>query len=165
MCDKPGTSKSTGGLKSGITCNSCGGVGHFARACPSKSSSILSPMVKVNVAVSKITTKAEYDLHLSDTKKQIGNCPACKQGPHCYTRAFPFGKAEWPSNRLDACPKFNNMNPKERGQLVEKLKACYKCTCWKHQGDSCFLRSRSNCNIQSSGMACGGIHHKLLHGS
>ena len=95
----------------------------------------------------------------------VGDCPACKQGPHSYTRNFPFGKAEWPSNRLDSCPKFVGMLPKERGELVEKLKACYKCTCFKHQGEACFTRSKSNCSVVSAGAACGGIHHKMLHGS
>ena len=167
MCDKSGHAKSSSGVssKSGVTCNSCGGIGHFSRSCPTKTSLSRGPTVKVNIAVSKITTKSEYDQYLPDTKKQIGTCPSCKQGPHCYTRDFPFGKAEWPSNRLDACPKFNGMNSRERGQLVEKLKACYKCLCWKHQGEACYTRSRSNCNVQSSGSACGGIHHKLLHGS
>ena len=129
MCDKSSTSKSSGSAKAAVTCNSCGGVGHLARSCPSKSGASCGPLVKVNIAVSKITTKAEYDQHLPDTKKQIGNCPSCKQGPHCYTRQFPFGNTEWPSNRLDACPKFNGMTPNQRGQLVERLKACYKCLC------------------------------------
>ena len=57
------------------------------------------------------------------------------------------------------------MAPKDRGELVEKLKACYKCTCWKHQGATCYTRSKSNCNVLSSGAACGGVHHRLLHGS
>ena len=48
---------------------------------------------------------------------------------------------------------------------MEKLKACYKCTCWKHQGATCYTRSKSNCNVLSAGTACGGVHHKLLHGS
>ena len=165
MRDKTSQAKSiSGASKSGMTCNNCGGVGHFARSCPSKQK-LSSPSVKVNIAVAKINTRAEYDRYLADTKKQVGNCPACKQAPHSYTRDFPFGRAEWPSNRLDTCPKFNGMNPRERGELVEKLKACYKCLCWKHQGDACFTKSKSNCNIVTSGTACGGIHHRLLHGS
>ena len=167
MCDKTGQSKSSGDtvVRSGITCRTCGGIGHFARACSSKQKSSGSPVVKVNIAVSKITTKDDYNKHLADTRKQVGNCPACSQAPHSYTRTFPFGKAEWPSNRLDSCPRFISMSPKERGELVERLKACYKCTCWKHQGAACFNRSRSNCSVTSNGNACGGVHNKLLHGS
>ena len=73
-------------------CNTCGGRGHYSRACPSKSQPVSS--VKVNVAVVKITTKEEYKKHLPDTKKQIGDCPACKKGPHMSLRNFPFGKAD-----------------------------------------------------------------------
>ena len=119
----------------------------------------------MNIAVSKINTRDDYNKYLGETKKQIGNCPACSQATHSYTRNFPFGKAEWPSNRLDSCPRFNTMSPKERGELVERLKACYKCTCWKHQGAACFNRSRSNCSVTSNGSVCGGVHNKLLHGS
>ena len=115
-------------VKSGVTCRTCGGIGHFARSCPSSQKSGSSPLVKVNIAVTKINTKAEYDQHIVETRKQVGSCPVCKQGPHSYTRDFPFGKAEWPSNRLDSCPRFVAMSPKDRGELVEKLKLCYKCT-------------------------------------
>ena len=135
-----------------MTCNSCGGLGHFARSCPSKRPEDNS-VAKVNIAALKIATRTDYDKHLAETKKQVSECPTCKQGPHSYTHNFSVGKAKWPSNRLDTCPspKFNNMGPKERGELVEKLKACYKCTCWKHQGEACFTRSKSNCSIQTAG--------------
>ena len=77
MCTK----SDSGTGKSGVTCNSCGGLGHFARVCPSRSSKPSSNVpVKVNMAVTKITTKDEYKLHLPETRKQIG-CPfplACK---------------------------------------------------------------------------------------
>ena len=133
LCDRTSANKASGiGSRSGVTCHNCGGSGHLARSCPSKLKSGSSPQVKVNIAVSKITSRGEYDKYLADTKKQVGDCPACKQGPHSYTQNFPFGKAEWPSNRLDSCPKFVSMTPKERGELVEKIKACYKCTCFKH---------------------------------
>ena len=57
------------------------------------------------------------------------------------------------------------MTPKERGDLVELLRACYKCTSWQHQGENCYTRGRSNCNVVTAGSACGGVHHKSLHGS
>ena len=57
------------------------------------------------------------------------------------------------------------MTSRERGELVERIKACYKCTSWQHQGDACYSRSKSTCNVVSGGSACGGVHHKLLHGS
>ena len=49
---------------------------------PSKQKSSVVNVVKVNIAVAKITMKAEYDKHLPETKKQIGNCPTCNQMAH-----------------------------------------------------------------------------------
>ena len=121
ICNKPSLEKTFGSsVKSGVTCRTCGGIGHFARSCPSSQKSGSSPLVKVNIGT-KINTKAEYDQHIIETRKQAGSCPVCKQGPHSYTRDFPFGKAEWPSNRLDSCPRFVAMSPIDRGKLVEKL--------------------------------------------
>ena len=119
----------------------------------------------MNVAVTKINTREEYKKHLPETRKQLGTCPGCSQTVHSYTRQFPFGTADWPSSRLDACPKFQSMSPRECGELIEMLKGCYICTAWQHQGDKCYTRTRSSCNVVSAGVACGGAHHKLLHGS
>ena len=97
MCDKSAASKAGSAArgKTDITCHTCGGVGHYAKACSSKlRSSQPSLPVKVNMAVAKITTKDEYKQYLPETRKQIGNCPVCKQTPHSYSRQFPFGKAE-----------------------------------------------------------------------
>ena len=52
---------------------------------------------------------------------------------------------------------------KDRGELIEKLKGCYKCTSWKHLGDQCFIKK--NCTDKTGGTTCAGAHHKLLHGS
>ena len=125
MCDK---SKTAGeGQKTGTTCNNCGGIGHNAKVCPSQSKSA-GPSVKLNMAVAKITTESEYNQYLPETKKQVGKCPACNQAAHTYTRQFPFGKADWPSNRLESCPQYTSKSEKERGELLEKIKGCYKCT-------------------------------------
>ena len=77
-----------GDLKSGIKCNKCGGVGHYAKNCPSQSKSPGSsdPPVKINMSVAKITTKQEYKQNLPETKKQLGKCPACNRAAHTYTR-------------------------------------------------------------------------------
>ena len=168
MCSK-GSHSGTGtssGAKSSMTCNSCGGLGHFARNCPSKVRQAVSgPSAKINIAVAKITTRDEYKKYLAETQKQVGNRTSCGQPAHFYTRKFPFGTGDWPSTRLDSCPQFVAKSARERGELVERLKACYKCTNWKHQGDSCFMKNKSNCTVVTSGTACAGTHHKLLHGS
>ena len=163
MCEKPGGQKSN---SKGATCNNCGGVGHFTRACTSKSrSTVTGASVKVNLAVARISTRDDYNKYLPETKKQLGKCPGCNQAPHSYSRQFPFGKADWPSNRLETCPQFMSKSPKDRGELLEKLKGCFKCTSWKNMGDACFIKSKSNCTVTAGGSACSGIHHKLLHGS
>ena len=168
MCEKttPSKSATSGGLKTGITCHTCGGIGHYSRNCSSKAKSTAANVpIKVNMAVAKITTREEYKKFLPETKKQVGNCQACNQPPHNYSRTFPFGKAEWPSNRLDSCPKFMAMTTKERGELLERIQGCYKCTSSKHLGDNCFIKSKTNCNVTTQGVACGGAHYKLLHGT
>ena len=166
LCTRTNTSGSASIIRSGITCNSCGGLGHFARACPSKSKlSGGTASIKVNIAVAKISTKEEYRKHLPETRKQLGNCPSCNQPAHNYSRKFPFGQGDWPSSRLDSCPQFVAKTPRERGELVERIKACYKCTNWKHEGDACYTKNKSNYTAVTAGTACAGVHHKLLHGS
>ena len=49
--------------------------------------------------------------------------------------------------------------------MIEKLKGCYKCTNWRHLGDACFIKSKTNCTDVTGGVTCSGAHHKLLHGS
>ena len=119
----------------------------------------------MNLAVTKISTQDEYKQHLPETKRQLGNCPSCSKPAHNYTRQFPFGQAEWPSNRLESCPQFVAKSSKDRGELIEKLKGCYKCTSWKHVGDQCFIKNKKNCTDKTGGTTCAGAHHKLLHGS
>ena len=64
----------------------------------------------------------------------MGNCPDCKQAAHMYSRNLPFGYADWPSNRLESCPQFLAKTSRQRGELNECIKGCYKCTSWKRQG-------------------------------
>ena len=166
MCDRTAASKASNVTKSGVTCSTCGGVGHYARFCPTKTKNGgLGAQVKVNLAVTKITTRDEYNKYLPETKKEIGKCPSCCQPAHSYTHQFSFGQAQWPSNRLESCPQFALKSVKERGELVEKLKGCYKCTSFKHSADGCFIRGKTNCKVMTGGTACSGAHHKMLHGS
>ena len=96
ICKKPGGQKSNSKV---ATCNNCGGVG------PSKpKGTVPGASVKVNLAVAEISSRDEYNKYLPETKKQIGKCPVCNQAPYSYFRQFPFGKADWPSNRRETSP-------------------------------------------------------------
>ena len=61
-------------------------------------------------------------------KEEIGACPNCK-GEHTFLRRQD--KMNWPSDRLFICKKFKERR-EERGTLLEKLKACSRCTSWRH---------------------------------
>ena len=90
-----------------MSCRNCGKLGHFAKKCPKKSTS--PPVVgtaRVNVAVSQISTRADYDKAIKEAKTKIGNCPLCSGTIHTYKKKFSFGEADWPSRRVSACSAF-----------------------------------------------------------
>ena len=164
MCESGGSKPGTGRV--GNTCHTCGAVGHYDRDSPTKGRvAKTSTTQRFNMAATQITTKEMYDQQLPEVKKQVGSCPACKQPVHVYTRQFPFGKAEWPSRRLGSCPLYQKKTSRERGELIESLKGCYKCTGWLHNADGCFNKRKGGCEVMSGGKSCGGVHHRLLHGS
>ena len=68
-------------------------------------------------------------------KEEFGPCPNCK-AEHTFIRRFD--KMSWPSDRLYSCKKFSDMTPKERGTLLERLKACPRCTSWRHDKQNLF---------------------------
>ena len=75
----------------------------------------------VNVAVSQISTRADYDKAFKEAKTKVGSCPSCSGSIHTYKKKFSFGEADWPSRRVSACPAFQSKSPKERGELIEAL--------------------------------------------
>ena len=124
--------------RSGVTCNTCGGMGHYARDCPSNQKAVnASPTLKISMAVTKITIKDEYNQQLPEVKKQLCNCPAFKQTVH--VRTVPQS-----SRRLDSCP-----------QLQSKTAG----------GEVCFNRNKTNCTVMAGGQTCDGVHPRLWHGS
>ena len=151
------------GARSG-SCHTCGGMGHMARDCPSKlKPSGGGPAMRANHATtSKVHqwTQAEYDQNIAERKRNAKPCPICGKR-HLFKKRFSFGKADWPSVRLESCDVFLAKTPNERGKEVEKHKACYKCTHLYHQGDVC--KTTFTCNEKSAGKECGKAHHTTLH--
>ena len=62
----------------------------------------------------------------------------------------------WPSDRLFRCKDFKNMSSKDRGDTLEKYKACAICTSWNHQKIDCKVAAK--CTEVVNGKKCGGSH-------
>ena len=95
-------------------------------------------------------------------KEEIGPCPNCKE-EHSFVRKID--KMNWPSDRLFTCKKFKEMNPKERGNLLGKLKACPRCTSWRHTRQSCPGQPVKCSADNINGSKCGKDHSYMVHDS
>ena len=56
------------------------------------------------------------------------------------------------------------MNIQQRSNAIEAAKGCPRCTCWRHQKQSCKMPANS-CGEDIGGGKCSGDHSKLLHGT
>ncbi len=56
------------------------------------------------------------------------------------------------------------MTPKQRGEIVEKEKACWSCLDWRHEGKDCKAK-KWKCQVQVGSNTFNGVHHRLLHDS
>ena len=61
--------------------------------------------------------------------------------------------------------KLKEMSPKERGTLLEKLKACSRCTSWRHSRQSCPSPPTKCSTAKSDGTKCDKDHSYLVHDS
>lgn len=80
-------------------------------------------MAIVNAVASKVKSKADLKRMMPQATEAAGNCPTCNV-VHMYKRNFPFGLDDFPSVRLDSCPKFQALSVKEKGMQMERLKGC-----------------------------------------
>ena len=68
-----------------MSCRNCGKLGHFAQKCPRQTSSPpVVGMARVNVAVSQISSRADFDKAFKEAKTKIGSCPSCSVTFHIY---------------------------------------------------------------------------------
>ena len=103
-----------------------------------------------------VGTKAARD----KAKEACGKCPICQQH-HTWTKR---NGTTWPSDRFISCRKFSDMNVQQRSNAIQAANGCPRCTCWRHQRQSCRMPPNS-CNEDIGGGKCSGDHSKLLHGT
>ena len=152
---------------SDIKCKRCHKVGHKRAECPD------APVV--NVAATKTKARDDSDDD-SSGKTQLeadrvkardfaGKCPLCKV-KHTFRRKKD--DEIWPSDRFTTCESFRKMAKKERAGVLEKNKACSRCTSWKHNKDSkdC-IAPQNSCGFDKdgSGSKCSGDHSRMVCGS
>ena len=98
------------------------------------------------------------------------HCPVCKDR-HQYCRQLSWhGEMDWPSDRLDVCPSFENLTPQQRAKVIEENKGGKVCLSWRHERSRCNLKEplqpggRSiQCQVKTAGLEYGRLHHKLKH--
>ena len=98
-------------------CPVCFKVGHPASSCPKRT----GVKATINAVAAQVKSRADLSKVMDDARTVAGNCPLCNV-VHMYKRKFPFGNADFPSVRLEACDKFRAMSPHNRALEVEKLK-------------------------------------------
>ena len=119
----------------------------------------------VNAVASKVKSKADLKRMLPQATEAAGNCPNCNI-VHMYKRSFLFGLDDFPSVRLDSCPKFQALSVKENWLQMERLKGCKLFTSWKHEFKACPSKGYQKCKHKdSSGTECGALNSTSLHNS
>ena len=119
------------------------------------------PLVHGHLTLANVKTKEQLK-ELQQSWPKYGNCPACSK-PHTFERQFPCGKATLSSARFTHCPIFRAMTPKQRGEMLEKEKGCWRCLDWIHDGKD--GKWRQKCGVLVGSNRCQVDHHRLIHDS
>ena len=98
--------------------------------------------------------KDEEQKRIEEVRRRIGKCPLCNQE---HTFKSKWSSTPWPSDRLLTCKKFNDMTLKQRGENLERVKGCIRCTSWKHGKDTCRM-SLVDCKEMINGSPCHKDH-------
>ena len=73
----------------------------------------------------RLSGKEYAQKKLEEVRKRVGKCPVCK-GEHTFKSKWR--PEPWPADRLIQCRKFNDMQSKQRAEVLEKVKGCARCT-------------------------------------
>ena len=146
-------------------CWKCGGTGHIGRNCTSPG----TKQIKANAlgtTFSKPTSKEGWTAISPDIQTKVGVCPVCKSH-HTYKRKFDWGTIDWPSSLLISCSRFQSMTAVQRGNKLEELGGCSRCTSWLHKKGkkSCPRTKPTSCPELEGSSRCGKDHDRVLHGS
>ena len=144
-------------------CTRCKTMGHKVQDCHVKSS--LSEFHHVAPEVDNhdqpiFATQGDQNSKFAEAEARVGKCPICSES-HTYPKLLRKGSPDtipWPSSHLESCPKFQAMTPQQKGNKVEELKACPKCTDWKHTKRQCWKQGLI-CRKKDGENRCRKQHH------
>ena len=61
----------------------------------------------------------------------MGTCPVSRD-KHVYHKKFSWGSLSWPSSRLQDCEALRDLNPTQRGIVIEEQGGCVIFLSWAH---------------------------------
>ena len=142
--------------KEEIRCRKCNKKGHIKRDC-----TVAAVRVQKDPEDSSDEINPKNDSgYIKKLTELCGKCPLCKSR-HEFTRKRD--NKDLPSDRFMCCADFRKMTEQERGQTVEKFKACARCLSWNHKRDSKDCKAPKNsCRCPKDSSTCGGDHHTMV---
>ena len=149
-------------------CYICGRGNHLAKDCrePHKldDNAALVEFVEVNALADQFLSDTDRAKAFKRAEERFGRCPLCKNA-HTYQRSIGGQVEPWPSSQLRSCSQWMEMNPEERGMVVEQQGACPKCTSWQHGLKKCWRKRTYICGEKEGNQVCHQKHDPLLHGA
>ena len=148
----------------GLKCHKCNKAGHKKSNCPLLEAKVGASQVMKEDDTDEEEVPQKIQIEVKKLKKVVGVCPICKVS-HNYTRKRDG--ADIPADRFSACDSFRSMSEQERGELLEKHKACARCTSWLHMRCSKDCKAPKNSCGRSlgNGVKCKSDHSKMVCGS
>ena len=95
---------------------------------------------------------------LDQAKQRVGKCPLCEEE---HTFKSKWRSMPWPSDRLIQCKRFNDMTTQQRGEFLEQVQGCSRCTSWGHTKPECTM-AEIDCTETINGSRCHIDHSRLV---